>query len=171
MKQSASVHEFSRALEEGKDTVAFIDVRSPAEYRSAHIKGVINVPLDLLDKHIADLSKKDAVFVHCKSGARSAKACEVLSAYHLDNIRVMEGGIDEWQKAGLAVEKGKAAISIQRQVQIVAGGLTVSGVVLGFATNPSWFLLSGFVGAGLLFAGISNTCLMADLLCKMPWNR
>jgi len=37
--------------------------------------------------------------------------------------------------------------------------------------SPWFFALSGFVGAGLTFAGLSGTCAMASLLAVMPWNR
>lgn len=171
MNTKVSIEAFNEALKSKNESVAFIDVRSPAEFRSMHIKGVTNMPLDSLEKHIAELSKKDAVYVHCKSGARTEKACDLLNKYHLSNIVKMSGGIDDWHAAGLPVEMGKSSISIMRQVQIAAGGLTLSGVILGFAVSEQWFYLSGFVGAGLLFAGVSGTCAMATLLAKMPWNQ
>jgi hypothetical protein len=62
-------------------------------------------------------------------------------------------------------------MEINRQVQITAGLLILTGVVLGFLVSPVWFGLSGFVGAGLTFAGLSGTCAMARVLMAMPWNQ
>ncbi|MEH0100947.1 thiosulfate sulfurtransferase YgaP, partial [Escherichia coli] len=79
---------------------------------------------------------------------------------------------DGWKKAGLPVAVNKSQpLPLMRQVQIAAGGLILIGVVLGYTVNSGFFLLSGFVGAGLLFAGISGFCGMARLLDKMPWNQ
>ncbi|MFM7191953.1 MAG: rhodanese-like domain-containing protein, partial [Microcystaceae cyanobacterium] len=84
----------------------------------------------------------------------------------------LAGGLMAWQQAGFPVEKNaKAPISIMRQVQMVAGSLVLVGVILGVTVAPGFLALSGFVGAGLLFAGISGSCLMADLLSKLPYNR
>lgn len=171
MSEKISIDEFHTLLKEQSENVAFIDVRTPAEYRSAHIEGVVNIPLNTLEKHIAELSKKEKVYVHCKSGARTEQACKLLDQYHLSNVYHMDGGMDNWAHAGYAVMKGKSVLPLMRQVQIAAGGLTMLGVVLGFTHHDNWFYLSGFVGAGLLYAGVSGTCGMATILSKMPWNR
>ena len=60
---------------------------------------------------------------------------------------------------------------LERQVRIVAGFLTLVGAVLGFFVNPYFIGLSAFIGAGLMFAGITDTCGMGMMLAKMPWNR
>ena len=73
--------------------------------------------------------------------------------------------------AGLPVVRGKKAVSLERQVRIAAGSLVVIGVALGLLVHPVLFGLSGFVGAGLVFAGVTDTCGMGMMLARMPWNR
>ena len=85
---------------------------------------------------------------------------------------MVEGGLDAWRKAGLTVALDRSQpIDIQRQVQIGAGSLVVLGVVLGVLVHPGFLALAGFVGAGLVFAGVTGFCGMAKLLAVMPWNR
>ena len=84
---------------------------------------------------------------------------------------MIEGGINAWKEAGLPVKKGKESISIQRQIQIMVGSAVLLGIGLGLTISPYFYLISAFFGGGLLFAGLSNTCMLAILLAKMPWNR
>jgi hypothetical protein len=84
---------------------------------------------------------------------------------------VLEGGIDGWDRAGLPLERGRGAWSIERQVRAIAGGLVLAGVVGSLTVNRKLIFLSGFVGGGLLFAGVSDICMMANLLLKLPYNR
>jgi rhodanese-related sulfurtransferase len=58
-----------------------------------------------------------------------------------------------------------------RQVQIAAGSLVLLGVILSHTVASGWIWLSGFVGAGLIFAGVSGFCGLARLLAALPWNR
>lgn len=166
-----SVKEFEKIISEGGGNVVFIDVRTPGEYRACHIKGLKNIPIDLLANHIEDLKKYDTVYVSCGSGMRSQKGCEALKASGLRNIVNVAGGLAEWQKSGYPVERGKGVISIMRQVQIIAGGLVLLSAFLAYFWDFNFILLAGFVGAGLLFAGLSGTCAMAVLLQRMPWNK
>ena len=170
MPSTISLESFKNVLKEAPDSVLCIDVRTPAEYRSVHIEGVRNIPLADLSSHIEELKKYTKVYVHCKSGGRTDTACTQLEQAGIDSAVKIEGGIDDWVQKGLPVIKGKQTISIMRQVQISAGGLTLFGVILGFTMDTNWFFLSGFIGAGLLFAGLSGTCGMAAVLSKMPWN-
>ena len=62
-------------------------------------------------------------------------------------------------------------ISLERQVRISAGALVVAGVGLGWFVLPVFYGLSAFVGAGLIFAGITDICGMCLLLAKLPWNK
>ena len=154
--------------------VDLIDVRTPVEYRATHAAPARNVPLDSLDPdRVMQARNGNAdkpLYVICQSGARSAKACErFLTAGHT-NVVSVEGGTTAWDRAGLPVVRGKKAVSLERQVRIVAGFLVLLGSVLS-VWNIYFALLSGFVGAGLMFAGITDTCGMAMLLAKMPWNR
>ena len=94
--------------------------------------------------------------------------------FHAEGIPhclVVEGGTKAWEAAGLPVVRGQGMISIERQVRIGAGAMVLLGVVLGAWVDPYWFFLSGLVGAGLIFAGVTDWCGMGLLLAKMPWNQ
>ena len=106
----------------------------------------------------------------CKSGGRGRQACEQLIAAGFSNVVNVDGGTQAWDAAGLPVMRGKKAISLERQVRIAAGSLVLTGAVLSQLVHPWWIGLSGFVGAGLIFAGITDTCGMGLLLARMPWN-
>jgi rhodanese-related sulfurtransferase len=156
--------------------VEMIDVRTPAEYRELHAAAVSRlVPLDELDPKAVMASRSvpadEPLYVICRSGNRANKACEKFRAAGFPNVVNVAGGTLAWEAAGLAVSRGKKTISLERQVRIAAGALVFIGSLLGGLVNPWWFLLSGFVGAGLMFAGITDTCGMAMMLAKMPWNR
>ena len=150
--------------------VAVIDVREPMEYASGHISGSLNIPLSRISQ--ADLPRGPLVLV-CQSGNRSAKALsQLLQQGHPHPVADLVGGLPAWQQAGFSVRKLRnAPLPLMRQVQIVAGSLVLLGVILSQAVAPGWIWLSGFVGAGLTFAGISGFCGMARLLAVMPWNR
>ena len=150
--------------------VAVIDVREPMEYASGHISGSLNIPLSRISQ--ADLPRGPLVLV-CQSGNRSAKALsQLLQQGHPHPVADLMGGLPAWQQAGYSVRKLRnAPLPLMRQVQIVAGSLVLLGVILSQAVAPGWIWLSGFVGAGLTFAGISGFCGMARLLAVMPWNR
>ncbi len=153
-------------------TAHLIDVRSPAEYRTVHAEGAQLVPLDQFDPARVQASIPPGLTVHllCKSGGRAQQAAQRLADAGCPCV-VVEGGTEAWIAAGLPVVRGQATMSLERQVRIVAGGLVLLGVALGYTVHPYWFGLSGFVGAGLMFAGITDTCMMGLLLAKMPWNR
>lgn len=156
------------------DTSDLIDVRSPAEFRAVHARGARNIPLDALDDAaIASLAaaRRNLVLI-CKSGTRAGKAATLLQSRGLQSLTVVEGGTDAWSSAGLPVEKSAGGvISLERQVRIGAGSLVLLGVILGFTVHPGFFGLSGFVGCGLIVAGITDWCGMGILLAKLPWNR
>lgn len=152
-----------------------IDVRTPAEFREVHVDFARNVPLDQLDpKAVLETrngSAGEPLYVICKSGGRARQACEKFQAAGFDNVVNVEGGTTAAVAAGLPVVRGKKAMSLERQVRIAAGSLVLLGIILGFKVSPYLFGLSGFVGAGLVFAGITDTCGMGMLLARMPWNR
>jgi rhodanese-related sulfurtransferase len=152
-----------------------IDVRTPLEFRDAHVEFARNVPLDRLDPESIMKARNgnagEPLYVVCQLGGRSQMACEEFHKKGYTNVVNVEGGTQACVAAGLPLVRGKKAISLERQVRIVAGALTLTGVLLGFFVHPAFFGLSGFIGAGLLFAGISNTCGMGMLLSKMPWNQ
>ncbi len=153
-----------------------IDVRTPGEFAELHAAPAKNIPLpDLTPSTLADAGHHapDApVYVLCQSGARAAKACERLAGAGFDHAVLVSGGTEAWVAAGLPVVRGATrAISLERQVRIGAGALVLLGVVLSQALHPGFVWLSGFVGAGLVFAGATGFCGMALLLAKAPWNR
>jgi rhodanese-related sulfurtransferase len=156
-------------------TVDLVDVRTPAEFRTAHVPFARNVPLDRLDP--ADLLKsrngasRQPLYVICQSGNRSSKACAALAAAGIAEIVNVAGGTAAWIAAGLPVERGQQTISLERQVRIAAGLLVLVGSLLGFFVHPYFIGLAAFVGAGLMFAGITDTCGMAMILARMPWNQ
>lgn len=167
-----SVNKLYGILQNSKqDDYLVVDVRTPGEYTSKHIVGVANIPLDKIGDHREELKKYDTVYVHCNTGNRSGQACMQLDELGLNNVVNVSGGLADWQEQGFSVAKGDGvAIPLMRQVQIAAGGLVLLGVVLGWLVHPGLYGLAAFVGAGLTFAGLTGTCMMAKLLGKMPWN-
>lgn len=153
--------------------VELIDVRTPVEYREVHVSCARNVPLDQLNAaHLAaGRSGSEPLYVICRSGSRGKQACEKFLAAGFTNVVNVEGGTQAWDQAGLPVVRGKKAVSLERQVRIAAGLLVLTGSILGHFIHPYWIGLSAFVGAGLTFAGITDTCGMGMLLARMPWNQ
>jgi rhodanese-related sulfurtransferase len=151
-----------------------IDVRTPIEFREVHVDFAENIPLDRLDPtavmNARNGSSAEPLYLICQSGGRSTTACEKFQQAGFTNVVSVEGGTKAYEQAGLPVVRGKKAISLERQVRIAAGSLVFTGVMLGWLVHPVFFGLSAFVGAGLVFAGITDTCGMGMLLAKMPWN-
>ena len=154
--------------------VDLIDVRTPVEYQEVHASHARNVPLDQLDaaKIAAERNGgRQPLYLICRSGSRGGQACEKFLAAGYPNIVNVEGGTQAWEQAGLPVIRGKKAMSLERQVRIAAGSLVFLGAILGWFVHPAFIGLSAFVGAGLVFAGITDTCGMGMMLAKMPWNQ
>ena len=148
------------------------DIRGADEYAREHIRGARHLSLDQLNAAGPELVGSKAVIFHCRGGQRTRMNEARLAGCVSCEAYMLEGGIDAWKAEGLEVEKDPAQpLELQRQVMIAAGSLVLLGVLLGYALSPWLFLLSGFVGAGLIFAGISGFCGMALLLQRMPWNR
>jgi rhodanese-related sulfurtransferase len=152
-----------------------IDVRTPVEYREMHVEFARNVPLDQLDPEAVmgarNGNSAEPLYVICQMGGRGQKACEAFQKKGFANVVNVEGGTKACEQTYLPLIRGKKAISIERQVRIVAGSLVLIGVILGTWVHPYLYGLSAFIGAGLLFAGISDTCGMGIMLSKMPWNK
>jgi rhodanese-related sulfurtransferase len=155
--------------------VELIDVRTPVEYRDLHVEFARNVPLDRLDPAAITRDRSgrpgNPLYVMCRSGSRGRLACERLLAAGCPDVVNVEGGTLACAEAGLPVVRGKKAVSLERQVRIAAGLLVVLGAVLAWLVHPVFVGLSAFVGAGLVFAGVTDTCGMGMLLARMPWNR
>jgi rhodanese-related sulfurtransferase len=148
-----------------------IDIRDADEHGREHIPNGKNVPISkLCDTQVGD--DHDAIVYYCRSGNRTKMNAPLLMKAAKTEAFILEGGIENWKKAGMAVNKQAGApIEMMRQVQIVAGSLVVLGAALGYLFNPAFYALSGVVGAGLMFSGISGTCAMARILNIMPWNK
>ncbi len=150
---------------------ALIDIREPDEHARVRIAGARNAPLAGLSRETFTDADRVVVF-HCRAGSRTAANTQRLASAAPCDAFILEGGIDAWKAAGLpVVETRGQPIEIMRQVQIVAGSLVVTGVALGALVHPGFFALAGFVGAGLVFAGVSGICTMARVLAHAPWNR
>lgn len=152
-----------------------LDVRTPVEFAEVHVTLAQNVPLDQLDPKgliaSGQLSPSEPVYLLCRSGGRASQAAGKLAAQGFDNAVVVEGGTLAWIEAGLPVARGTVkVISLERQVRIAAGSLILIGFLLAWLVHPYFLALSAFVGAGLVFAGITDWCGMGLLLAKFPWN-
>lgn len=158
----------------GGQHVDLIDVRTPREYCALHVASARNVPLDQLDvaRVMAERADPSApLYVICHSGARGSRACERFLTAGFANVINVEGGTMACDRAGLSVVRGKASISLQRQVQITAGSFAALGALLAIFVHPYWAILPAAVGAGLLYSGITDSCLLGLLLARMPWNQ
>ncbi len=148
-----------------------VDIREPDEFAREHIPGARNEPLSKLAGSIA-IGKADIVIYHCKSGMRTKANADRLKSASACEAYILEGGLDAWKSAKLPIAVDmKQPLEMMRQVQITAGSLVVIGVLLGALVHPGFYALSAFVGAGLVFAGVSGFCGMAHVLALMPWNR
>ena len=163
-----SPHELAEQQRSGR--VSIVDVREPMEFVGGSIPGSRNIPLAQIGK--VPLPEAPLVLV-CQSGARSERGVAILrSRGQGKSLADLEGGLLAWEAARLPLERRRGApLPLMRQVQISAGALVLIGVVLSQTLAPGWIWLSGFVGAGLIFAGISGFCGMARLLALLPWNR
>lgn len=152
--------------------VRILDVRTHAEFDSVHIPGAYNVPLDTLGEHATDIQHhvEDPVILVCRSGMRASQAEARLAAVGMSNVKVLEGGMLAWERAGGNVNRAKARWDMERQVRLVAGGL-----VLAFILLSIWFPAArfgaGLIGLGLTLAALTNTCAMGMALSKLPFNR
>jgi len=149
-----------------------IDVRTPAEFETAHIPGAYNVPLDLLREHRTELRThldEDVVLV-CRSGARATQAGQTLADAGPPNVKVLTGGILAWQAAAAPVNAGRPRWDLERQVRLLAGTVVLASILASIAVPPiKW--VAALLGAGLAVAALTNTCAMGMLLGRLPYNR
>jgi rhodanese-related sulfurtransferase len=149
-----------------------LDVRSPAEFETAHIPGSYNVPLDTLREHSEELAQhlEDHVVLVCRSGTRAQQAERAFAEVGRTNIHVLDGGISSWQADGADVVRGEARWDLERQVRFVAGGIVLAAGLGSLAVPRLKWLATG-VGAGLVTAAVTDTCMMGTALSKLPYNR
>lgn len=157
----------------GRADVRVLDVRTPGEFESVHIRGGYNVPLGQLGEHAREIRDhvEEPVVLVCQSGGRARKAREALKEAGMPNLHVLEGGMGAWVSASKPVERGPGRMSMERQVRIVAGALAAAGGVLAMTASPRFGAVPAAVGAGIFFAGVTDTCGMAAVLSKLPYNR
>lgn len=149
-----------------------IDVREYPEYAGGHIEGSRLVPLSTLEAESASWDKTQRITLVCQSGKRAEQARHKLAANGFENLTVLAGGVQAWKEAGRPLSQAEhRPWAMERQVRVVAGSLVLVFVTLGFFVSTYLFLGAGLVGGGLVFAGVSNTCMMASVLGRMPWNR
>jgi rhodanese-related sulfurtransferase len=156
--------------------VDLLDVRTPAEHAAAHVAGTRVEPVDKLNCHALlssrAASSNEPIYILCHSGARAAQAADKFAKAGFDNAVVVEGGTQAWISAGFPVECGRRKVlPLDRQVRTVAGMLALTGALLAHFYHPLWIWLSGFVGFGLIVAGLTDFCPMRSLLAAMPWNQ
>jgi rhodanese-related sulfurtransferase len=172
--------DFHRVRDSAGPHPLLIDVRTPAEFASGHLPGARNLPLSDLNPSDVAASRTtpaDPVYVICQSGQWAATACVRLTAAGVAPVISIDGGTAAWQRAGFPTQSDATSggascpLSLEQQVRAIAGSLVLLGSALAFFLHPSFLALPAFVGAGLLFAGLTNRCGMAMLLLKMPWNR
>jgi rhodanese-related sulfurtransferase len=148
------------------------DVRTPVEFSEVHVPQARNVPLDELRPGTLPLRKDEPVYLLCRTDNRSALAAEKFAKEGFVQPIILQGGTQAWIAGNFPVVRGTAkVISLERQVRIVAGSLVLIGALLGWFVHRGFFGLSAFVGAGLVFAGLTDFCGMGLLLAKMPWNK
>jgi len=177
LSTTISASDFKTLLSSG-DKVAIIDVRTAAEVDSVSLAGAAHFPLQTLScaevKGHLDAQghrSEQPVYLLCASGQRAGRAAQQLQNEVDCPLVIIEGGIGALDNAGASLQKGQGTImSLERQVRIAAGSLVVIGVALGTLVNPWFYVLLGFVGAGLVFAGVTDTCGMGMMLARMPWN-
>ena len=140
-------------------SITFMDVRTPAEYGSAHAEGAINHPMESLDLNNLPFLKSEEVHVICQSGGRSMKVCQKLAAAGYEKVVNVEGGTAAWLDANLPTVTGKKAMSLERQVRIAAGSLVLIGAALGHFVTPGWYLQELPIPAewGFLLLGCPGT--------------
>lgn len=170
--QKISVNELESKLKE-PSRIQIVDVREPVEYEAERLDAARSLPLSgLKPESVAGLSKDETLYVLCRSGSRACQAAEAFEKSGYRDVRVLEGGLKAWADAGLSLTKGASRVwSLERQVRFAAGLLVLIGAALAWTVEISWIGLSAFVGAGLVFAAVTDTCGMAMLLARMPWNQ
>lgn len=149
-----------------------IDIRPADEYAREHIEGARHAPMEQLAVATYAAEGASALIFHCRSGNRTRLNAAALQACAPCDAYILEGGLDAWKAAGLPVRADATQpMELQRQVQIAAGSLALLGTLLGASVSPWFYVVPGFIGAGLMFAGLTGFCGLARVLMKMPWNR
>jgi rhodanese-related sulfurtransferase len=153
--------------------IRLLDVRTPAEFETAHIAGAYNVPLDTLQEHSTEIrfGIQAPIVLICHSGGRARKAEEALRIAGMEQLHVLDGGVSAWMQQGRPLVQGRVRMSLERQVRVAAGALVVLGSLVALLLWPGAVLLPLLVGSGLVFAGLTDSCMMGMLLARLPYNK
>lgn len=165
------VHQFRQMRAEDPD-IRILDVRTGGEFETMHIPGSYNVPLDTLGEHARDLaSVSHPVVLVCQSGGRATQAHGALTAEGKETLHILTGGIAAWEAAGGDLIRSTSdRWAMDRQVRLVAGSISLLGI-LASTVVPGAKWIAGGVAAGLTYSAASNTCAMATMLSKLPYNQ
>jgi rhodanese-related sulfurtransferase len=168
------VEEQHGSAQSSTEEPAYIDVRTPHEFESVHIPDARNIPLPSLEPVVEDLrqlSRRNSLVLVCRTQNRAKMAHELLSRHGITNCSVLEGGMNRWIEENKPVIRGRNRLSLEGQVRAIAGAIILVGIGLTLAVHPGFLLIPALVGAGLLHAGLTDSCLMGMLLAKLPYNR
>ncbi|MEV0972337.1 rhodanese-like domain-containing protein [Microtetraspora glauca] len=162
----------ARALIASNPDVLVVDVRTAAEFETAHIQSAVNLPLDQVDAHLRQIvaDAGGTMLLICQSGGRATQAQNKLCEAGLPDTVVLSGGMNAWIASGAPVVRGRQKWSLERQVRLVAGGIVLTSIVADLWLPGARFV-GAFVGAGLTFAALTDTCAMGMLLSRLPYNR
>lgn len=171
MIKQATVQEVNQMLD-GDGECQVIDVREFSEFNSERIAEAQLMPLSNFEKHADEIDHSKPVYLMCRSGNRAKQAADKLVKKGFTDIHVVEGGMVAWAGANLPLVKGESKVwSLERQVRFAAGGFVLTGILLSVFASPYFILLSAFIGAGLMFSALTDTCGMGMILARMPWNK
>jgi len=167
------------ALHKSQPALVTIDVRTPPEVAGENVPNSHNLPLQDLDQKALDgvlkridCGSEQTVYLLCQAGQRARMASEKAGQLIANPLVIIEGGINSLRATDLSLQSSATPVmSLERQVRIAAGSLVLGGTILGYTVNPAFYGLAAFVGAGLTFAGITDTCAMGMALARMPWNK
>lgn len=165
--KNIKAHEFAKILKSGTANIICVDVRSACDFKSLHLKGTINIPIEEIMQHIEQLKKYDQVYVNCSSGVRSQKACDALKAAGLTNVTNVMGGLQACTQVGCCLDKAACRkINMPRKINIACGLLTLIGLILGQYLTPLFFLLPALVAISLIYAGVKGQCFWEKIIKK-----
>lgn len=153
-----------------KEKVKLVDIRTPHEHKRECIDCAENILVE--DIYDADIKEDEVIVLHCQSGNRTNQAASKVAGLTAKKVYLLDGGLNAWKQHKQPTQKNvKEPLPIMRQVQIIVGFMVLLGVVLSFTVSQYFAILSGFFGAGLLFAGLTGTCGMAVMLEFLPYNK
>ena len=161
-----------KAILNSRQSVQVVDVREPVEFDAECVKEARCMPLSSFEEHACHLEKDKPVYLLCRTGNRARQAAEKLGKLGVREFYSVTGGLEAWKAAGFETRQSSPAVwGLERQVRFAAGALVVTGVVLGWLMHSTFAVVAAVVGVGLMFSAITDTCGIAMLLARMPWNR